>query len=43
MVVLPVQRWNQISAKALRFSLNLTAEVRPVHIECPESEALVKQ
>jgi len=43
MIVLPVQRWNRIAEKALRFSLNLSAEVRAVHIECPESEALVKQ
>jgi amino acid transporter len=43
MVVLPVQRWNKIADKALRFSLNLSADVRAVHIECAESEALVKQ
>jgi amino acid transporter len=43
MVVLPVQRWNEITAKAMRFSLNLTAEVRAVHIECADSENLVKQ
>jgi len=43
LVVLPVQRWNKIAAKALRFSLNLSADVRAVHIECPESAALVKQ
>jgi len=42
-IVLPVQRWNKIAEKALRFSLNMSAEVRAVHIECPESEALVKQ
>jgi amino acid transporter len=43
LVVVPIQRWNLIAAKGLRFSLNLSAEVRAVHIECPESEALVKQ
>jgi amino acid transporter len=43
MIVLPVQRWNKIAAKALRFSLNLSADVRAVHIECPESAALVQQ
>ena len=43
LVVVPIQRWNQIAAKGLRFSLNLSAEVRAVHIECPESAALVKQ
>jgi amino acid transporter len=43
MIVVPVQRWNKIADKALRFSLNLSADVRAVHIECAESEALVKQ
>lgn len=43
MVIVPVQRWNKIAAKALQFSLNLSADVRAVHIECAESEALVKQ
>jgi amino acid transporter len=42
-VVLPVQRWNKIAAKGLKFSLNMSAEVRAVHIECPDSEELVKQ
>jgi hypothetical protein len=42
-VVIPVQRWNKMAAKALQFSLNVSADVRAVHIECPESEALVKQ
>jgi hypothetical protein len=43
MVVVPVQRWNQIAAKGLRFALNLSADVRAVHIECPDSAALVEQ
>ena len=43
MIVLPVQRWNKIADKALRFSLNLSADVRAVHIECPETEEIVKQ
>ena len=43
MIVVPVQRWDKIADKALRFSLNLSADVRAVHIECPESEVLVKQ
>jgi hypothetical protein len=43
MVVVPVQRWNKIADKALRFSMNLSCDVRAVHIECPESEALVRQ
>jgi amino acid transporter len=43
MVVVPVQRWNKITDKALRFSMNLSADVRAVHIECPETDFLVKQ
>jgi hypothetical protein len=43
LVVLPVQRWNQIAANALRFALNLSAEVRAVHIECEESDELVRR
>ncbi|HUB77163.1 MAG TPA: APC family permease [Bryobacteraceae bacterium] len=43
MVVLPVQRWNKIADKALRFSMNLSAEVRAVHIECAETKAMVQQ
>jgi amino acid transporter len=43
LVLLPVQRWNQIADKALRFSLNLSADVRAVHIECEGSDELVKQ
>jgi amino acid transporter len=42
-VVVPVQRWNKIAAKALRFSLNISSDVHAVHIECPDSEELVKQ
>jgi amino acid transporter len=43
LVVLPVQRWNKITDSALRFSLNVSADVRAVHIECPETADLVKQ
>lgn len=43
MVVLPVQRWNRIAAKGLRFSLNLSPDVRAVHIECPETDVIVKE
>jgi hypothetical protein len=43
LVVVPVQRWSKIVAKALKFSLNISADVHAVHIECPDSEALVKQ
>lgn len=42
-ILIPVQRWNKIADKALRFSMNLSAEVRAVHIECPETDMLSKQ
>jgi len=38
LVILPIQRWNSITAKALRFSINVSPEVVAVHIECEESE-----
>jgi amino acid transporter len=42
LVVLPVQRWSLIAAQALRFALNISPDVRAVHIECAESDQLVK-
>ena len=42
LVVLPVQRWSLIAAQALRFALNISPDVRAVHIECEESDRLVK-
>jgi amino acid transporter len=43
LVVLPVQRWSLIAAQALRFALNISTDVRAVHIECEESDRLVKE
>jgi amino acid transporter len=43
LVVLPVQRWSLIAAQALRFALNISPDVRAVHIECEESDRLVKE
>ncbi len=43
LVVMPVQRWNKITDKALRFSLNIATDVRAIHIECPDSAELEKQ
>jgi hypothetical protein len=43
LVVLPVQRWSLIAAQALRFALNISTDVRTVHIECEESDRLVKE
>jgi amino acid transporter len=42
LVVLPVQRWSAVAAQALRFALNISTDVRAVHIECEESDRLVQ-
>jgi len=43
LVVLPVQRWSLIAAQALRFALNISPDVRAVHIECEQTDLLVKE
>jgi amino acid transporter len=36
LVVVPILYWNKIAQKALRFALNLSAEVQALHINCEE-------
>jgi amino acid transporter len=36
LVVLPIERWSQISNKALRFAWTLSAEIKVVHVDCGE-------
>jgi amino acid transporter len=36
LVVVPILDWNKIAQKALRFALNLSAEVQALHILCEE-------
>ena len=43
LVVVPIQRWTIVAANGLRFALNISPEVRAVHIECPETTQLVNQ
>jgi amino acid transporter len=43
LVVIPIQRWSAISANGLRFALNISPEVRAVHIECPDTSWLIDQ
>jgi hypothetical protein len=38
LVVLPVERWNRIAHKALRFAWTLSAEIKVVHVDCGEDE-----
>ncbi|HZR55660.1 MAG TPA: APC family permease [Terriglobales bacterium] len=32
--LIPIERWNRVSAKAVRFAWNLSSEIRVLHIEC---------
>lgn len=41
--VMPVQRWSLITAKALRFAMNISPDVVAIHIECEESEEVARQ
>jgi amino acid transporter len=43
LVVMPVQRWNLIAAKGLRFGLNISPDVRALHIECEESKQIERE
>jgi amino acid transporter len=40
LVVVPIQRWNKIAAKGLRFALNISPDVYGLHINCDESDNL---
>jgi DNA-binding transcriptional regulator YiaG len=43
LAVLPVQSWSLITAKALRFAMNISPDVLAIHIECEESEEVLRQ
>jgi amino acid transporter len=38
--LIPIERWNRISAKAVRFAWNLSPEIRVLHIECETTAEL---
>jgi hypothetical protein len=38
--LIPIERWNLISAKAIRFAWNLSPEIRVLHIECETTAEL---
>jgi hypothetical protein len=38
--LIPIERWNVISAKAVRFAWNLSREIRVLHIECETTAEL---
>jgi hypothetical protein len=41
LVVVPVETWNSVSQKALRFALTLSHQVQVVHVDCEGTDALI--
>ncbi|HEY1501335.1 MAG TPA: APC family permease [Acidobacteriaceae bacterium] len=37
-VIIPMDRWSRISAKALRFALSISTEIQIVHVDSPDSD-----
>jgi hypothetical protein len=42
-VVLPIERWDAVSEKALRFAWTISPDVQAVHVECGEETDLLRQ
>jgi amino acid transporter len=44
LVVVPIEEWNRVAKKALRFAMSLSSEVQALHIDCgDETDTLQKQ
>jgi amino acid transporter len=43
LVVLPIERWNAVSAKALRFAWTISRDIQAVHVDCGEETDLLRQ
>jgi amino acid transporter len=43
LVVLPIDRWNAVSEKALRFAWTISPDIQAVHVECGEESDLLCQ
>jgi amino acid transporter len=43
LVILPVQRWNTVTEKALRFAWSISKDIQALHIECGEETENVRQ
>jgi amino acid transporter len=37
-VIIPMDRWSRISAKALRFAMSISSEIQVVHVDSPDSD-----
>jgi hypothetical protein len=42
LAVVPLERWNRVSQKALRYALTISREVQVVHVECDETAELTR-
>jgi amino acid transporter len=43
LVVVPIERWDAISEKALRFAWTISPDIRVVHVECGEETELLRR
>jgi hypothetical protein len=43
LVILPVQNWNQIVKKSLRFALKISSEIRVVHVNTGEKTEILRE
>ena len=43
LVILPIERWNAVSAKALRFAWTISRDIQAVHVNCGEETDLLRQ
>jgi len=43
LIILPIQRWNHIVKKALRFALKISPCIQAVHVDCGEGLAAFRQ
>jgi len=43
LVVVPILSWNKVAQKGLRFALNLSSDVRALHIECEKDSGDIRQ
>ncbi|HKW31446.1 MAG TPA: APC family permease [Candidatus Acidoferrum sp.] len=42
LVILPVQGWNRVVKKALRFALKISPHIRAVHVDCGEGSEILR-
>lgn len=42
-VIVPVERWNAATQKALRFAMTLSPEVQAVHVACDEDDSITAE